>query len=591
MLTADGVAPTNEGAGYVLRRFLRRAYRFGLSIGADGPFMHRLLPTVADAMGEAYPELHERQEFSVGVVRAEEEQFASTLAQGMERIHGLIDMLQNKGATEIPGDEAFRLYDTFGLPREMTIEIARDHGMTVDEEGFEEAMARQRERSRAAVTGLALHGASSIAAQLEPTEFTGYDTTSINARVEAIVVDGQRVESLEQGDEGAVVLNQTPFYAERGGQVGDTGVLHGDGIRFEVSDTQPLGEAIAHVGRLVEGSLRVGDRVTATVDEQRRDSIRRHHTATHLLHAALRQEIGEHVKQAGSLVGPDRLRFDFSHHQAVDRDALVAIERRVNEWILEDLPVAVEFMDLDEATEAGAIALFGEKYADRVRTVRVGDESFELCGGIHCCRTGEIGSLRILSESSVAAGTRRIEAIAGMPAVRHSREVDEALQSIARDLNCPVDEIIDRIEAQRQRIRDLEREVEQARQMSASVNVPDLIAGAEEVAGARLVARVINDADRETLKTLADEIIERLDAGVVVLGGDAGGQVALVAKVSDDLIREGAHAGNLIRQVAQVAGGGGGGAPHFAQAGGGDPEKLSDAIEAARAILAEQLGG
>jgi alanyl-tRNA synthetase len=297
------------------------------------------------------------------------------------------------------------------------------------------------------------------------------------------------------------------------------------------------------------------------------------------------------VKQAGSLVGPDRLRFDFSHHEAVDHEALVRIEEFVNRWILEDLPVNIEFMDLDEAMEAGAIALFGEKYGESVRTVRVADTSLELCGGVHCCRTGEIGSLRILSESSVAAGTRRVEAVAGMPAVRHSREADELLQALSRALNCPVEEIGDRIDAQRQRIRALEKEVEQARQMSASVNVPELVAGAQEVAGVRLVARRIAGGDREMLKDLADEIIDRLGSGVAVLAGDADGKVALVAKVSDDLIPRGAHAGNLVRSLAERAGGGGGGAPRFAQAGGGDVARLDDAIGAAPETLAGQLEG
>ncbi|MFW5867255.1 MAG: alanine--tRNA ligase, partial [Armatimonadota bacterium] len=293
MLTADGVAPTNEGAGYVLRRFLRRAYRFGLDIGADGPFMYKVLPTVAEVMGQAYPELRERKEFSVGVVKAEEEQFASTLERGMDRIYGLIEMLEEKDETQIPGDEAFKLYDTFGLPREMTVEIARDHGMTVDIEGFEAAMARQRERAREGAKGLALHGGSTVASKLEATEFLGYDSMTSRARVQAIVVEGELADSLGEGAEGALVLDETPFYAERGGQMGDAGIITGDGFRFAVTDTQALGEAVAHLGRVIEGRLTVGDAVTASVDEDRRDAIRRHHTATHLLHAALRQVIGE----------------------------------------------------------------------------------------------------------------------------------------------------------------------------------------------------------------------------------------------------------------------------------------------------------
>jgi alanyl-tRNA synthetase len=524
------------------------------------------------------------------VVKAEERQFASTLEEGMDRIRNLIEMLQEKGETEIPGDEAFRLYDSCGLPREMTVEIAQDHGMTVDMEGFEEGLARQRERSRRGAKGLAMHDVS-IEWGTPPTEFIGFEATA--ARVNALdaLVDGEFVPSLSVGDEGALVLEATPFYAERGGQVGDTGQITGDDFHFKVTDTQQRGEHVLHIGRVTRGSIEVPAEVTASVDAERRDAIRRHHTATHLLHAALRQEIGEHVRQSGSLVGPDHLRFDFSHHEAIDRDTLARIEERVNEWILADLPVDIEHMDLEEAQDAGAIALFEEQYAESVRTVRVGETSFELCGGIHCCRTGEIGSLRVLSESSVAAGTRRIEAVTGISAVRHSREADESLAALAQALNCPEDEIAERVDAQQERIRELEREVEQARQMSASVNVPDLIADGVEVAGATLVARKLDDADREMLKSLADRIIQQLDSGATVLGSEVGGEVALVAKVSDDLIERGAHAGNLLSEVARRADGGGGGAPRFAQAGGGDPAKLDDAIGAAGDILAGQLEG
>ena len=367
------------------------------------------------------------------------------------------------------------------------------------------------------------------------------------------------------------------------------GEIVGEGFRFEVTDTQPLGEAVAHLGRVAKGTVTVGASVTASVDEDRRDAIRRHHTATHLLHAALRQVVGEHVKQAGSLVGPERLRFDFSHHEAVTHNELVQVEEMANRWIVEDLPVNVEFMDLDEAMGEGAIALFGEKYAERVRTVRVAGASFELCGGVHCCRTGEIGGLRVLAESSVAAGTRRIEAVAGLPAVRHSRAADEALSALARALNCPVEEIEERVGAQRRRIRDLEREVEQARQMSASVNAQDLVARAVDVEGSQLVAEVI-DADRETIKTLADQIVDRLGSGAVVLAGSAGGKLSIVAKVSDDLIERHAHAGNLMRAVAAEAGGSGGGGASFAQ-GGGDMITDGSIKQAASATLRGQLGG
>ncbi len=603
MMTADGVAPTNEGAGYVLRRFLRRAYRFGLDLGAQGPFLHKVLPTVAEVMGEAYPELRERQDFGVELVRREEEQFADTLAHGMARLDELIEQVQKKGETEIPGAEAFRLYDTYGLPREMTAEIAGERGLTVDEEGFAAAMEAQRERSRAAVSGLAGHGDASLAASLPASEFCGYDTTAQQATITAIVLGEEQADELSEGAESGVVLEVTPFYAERGGQVGDVGILEtmserreagDDGgdvgpARFEVTDTQPMGESILHLGRMVRGTLKVGQTVMATVDTDRRDDIRRHHTATHLLHAALRQELGEHVRQSGSLVGPDRLRFDFSHHEMIDAEALARIEDQVNRWIMADLPVEVEYMPLEQATESGAIALFGEKYGETVRTIRVGEVSFELCGGTHCERTGQIGSFRILSESSIAAGARRIEAVTGAAAVRHSRRADEMLAELSRQLNCPVQEMAERVSAQQARIRSLEKDLQAAKQISASVNVPDLVASAQEVGPAKLVVSVVPGADRDMLKALADEVVAGLDSGVAMLGSEADGKVALVCKVAGELINQGAHAGDLVRTVAERAGGGGGGAPHFAQAGGGDPSKLDEALSAAPELLAAQL--
>jgi len=590
MLTADGVAPTNEGAGYVLRRFLRRAYRFGLKLGANGPFMHKLIPAVEQVMGQAYPELKERLTFSVEIVKAEEEQFAQTLEQGMARLEGLIEHHRKAGETVIPGDEAFKLHDTFGLPREMTVEVAEDAGLTVDEEGFEVALAAQKERSRGAMTGLSMHEASSVAATLEPTEFTGYEETSVRATVQAIVVDGELAQELAEGQRGTVVLDRTSFYAESGGQTGDTGVISSEGVAFEVDETRSLGVAVGHAGRVTRGAIRIGDDVTASINEDRRDDIRRHHTATHLLHAALRQELGEHVKQAGSLVTADRLRFDFSHHKAIEREELDRIETLVNQWILADLPVDIREMSMDEAAAGGAMALFGEKYGERVRTVNVAEVSFELCGGTHCSQTGAIGSMRIMSESSVAAGTRRIEAVVGMSAVEHSRAADEALRTLALEMNCPVDEIALRVQGQVERIRQLEKDVEAARRMSASVSAGDLAADAVAVGDTLLVAQMVEGVDRETLKNLADEIVDDLGSGVAVLGAEVDGKVALVAKVSDDLVGAGAHAGNLIKAVATAAGGGGGGAPGFAQAGGGDPSKLADAIAVADATLAEQIG-
>jgi len=588
-MMADGAVPANEGAGYVLRRLLRRALGFARRVGADQPFLYRVLPSVAEAMGQAYPELRSKQEYAMTLTRSEEERFTATLSHGMARFEEVADALARRSETTVPGREAFVLYDTYGFPLEMTVELAQEWGMTVDTEGFEQAMAQQRARSAAGARGLARHADAALAASLAATSFTGYDHLATDGEVVALVADGQRIEVAEAGRELSVILDGTPFYAESGGQVGDSGVLEWDGGRFEVVDTQPVGEAHAHVGKLLAGTLRVGDRVRAIVDGDKRHATMRHHTATHLMHAALRRVLGQHVSQSGSHVGPERTRFDFTHHEALTEEQVAEVEGLVNRWVLADLPVCKEQVPLQEALDRGAIALFGEKYGETVRLLEVPEVSRELCGGTHVSRTGEIGAFRILSQESVAAGVRRIEAVAGLVAVERDRARDRLLAELSRELRAPAEELVDRVAALQERIRQLQDEVKQARQMRAVADVDEIVARATRVGPAHLVAEVVAGVDRDMLSQLADEIAARLPEAAVVLGTEVDGKVALVAKLSDRLVQQGGHAGNLVKRVAEACGGGGGGRPQFAQAGARQPEKLAEAVALAAEVLAAQL--
>lgn len=584
---ADNVVPSNEGAGYVIRRLIRRAYRFGRQLGARGPFLYRALPAVSEAMSQAYPELLGRQDYAVKVLKGEEERFDATLEQGLALFEELAEDLAKKGGTVIPGEQVFRLSDTYGFPVEVTRELAAERGLTVDEEGFARAMAEQRQRSRAKAKGLELHEDSTLAVAAGQTTFVGYDQDMGEGTIRLIVREEREIEEAAAGDEVGIVLDRTPFYAEKGGQVGDTGVLETGDSRFEVVDTVPLGSGVLHVGRVMTGTLRVGEKVRATVDVERRWDIRRNHTATHLLQAALRQVLGDHVAQSGSLVSPERLRFDFSHHEAVPVEALRQVEDLVNAWIMQDLEVCAREMELEEAREAGAMALFGEKYGDVVRAVGVGDVSLELCGGTHCERTGQIGSFAVVHEGSVAAGIRRIEAVTGRGALARARHIEETLAQAASSLGCKPEEVPSRLEGLHRRISELQAQLRAAREMSAGTNLDELVAKAAPVGGTRLVAAAVPGADREALAALADRIVEQLGEGVAVLGAETDGKVSLVCKVADSLIQRGAHAGNLIKAVAQACGGGGGGRANFAQAGGTQPEKL----EAALGVAAPTLEG
>ncbi len=587
-IRAGGVAPSNEGAGYVLRRLIRRAFRYGRQLGATEPFLHKAIPAVTEAMGQHYTELGEKEEFSAQLVHREEQRFASTLRQGMNMFEEIAIELQQARRDTIPGEKAFTLYDTYGFPVELTVEMAAECGLKVDMEGFEQAMAAQRVRSGRGA-GLATAEEIISLAHLPATEFVGYDTQSTSSKIIALLAGDEQIDLAKAEQELTVILDTTPFYAEQGGQVGDEGIINSSEFEFAVRNTVSHGDKVLHLGTLKRGTMQVGDEVTAAVDTARRRAIMRHHTGTHLLHAALRKVVGEHVSQSGSLVAPDRLRFDFTHHEAVTPEQLAEVELICNEWILDNRILSVAEMDYDEAIKQGAIAIFTEKYDQQVRTVRTEGISMELCGGTHVGSTGEIGSLHIISESSVAAGIRRIEAVTGMGAVQHQRQLADQAHELAAELNCPPDDIAARIAQLREQIADLSKQVEAARTASASVDLHELIDAAVVVEGITLVSAQVPGANRKLLGQVADQLAAKLDRAAVILGCEEDGTVSLVCKVSSDAVAAGANAGGLISHVASACGGGGGGKAEYAEGAGKNPEKLREALDAAANALKQQL--
>jgi alanyl-tRNA synthetase len=583
-LVVDGVLPSNEGRGYVLRRIIRRAARHGHKLGLQDAFFHKLVQPLVNEMGDAYPELAANREHVERVLRMEEERFAETLDQGMKILEA--DIAALSGST-ISGESAFRLYDTYGFPLDLTADIARERGLSVDQAGFEREMQAQRERARAASQFGAGHGKG---VELEgTTEFTGYEHLSGRETVTALVRGGESVDSLSEGDEGMVVLASTPFYAESGGQVGDRGVLEGEGVRFQVDDTRKQGAGVfCHVGRVLSGEIRVGDTVDARVDVQARQATAANHSATHLLHAALRRVLGSHVTQKGSLVEPDRLRFDFSHFEPVTGEQLAEIESIVNRQIRANAAVEIRVMSYDDAVAAGAMALFGEKYGDEVRVVGMGDFSTELCGGTHVRRAGDIGLFKIVSEGGVAAGVRRIEAVTGEGALRWVDEGDALLRKVAdlvkgsrEDVDVKVRQILDRN-------RKLEKELEQLKAKLASSAGSDLASQAVDVGGIQVLAASLEGADVKTLRDTVDQLKNKLGTAAVVLATVDGGKVRLVAGVTKDATDR-IKAGNLVNAVAIPVGGRGGGRPDMAQAGGNDPSALPAALAAIPDWVREQL--
>ena len=590
-LIADGVIPSNEGRGYVLRRLLRRAALFGRRLGLDKPFLVETAGTTIDQMGHVYPELIQRQDFIIKAIELEEARFSDTLSTGLELLDGIVEKLGEKGKSTIPGKKAFKLYDTYGFPVELTEEIATERGFSVDLAGFEKEMEKQRERAKAAHKfDLSPQEVAGLSAQLEieVTPFVGYDSLKHSSVISGILVDGESVETVAEGQEASLILDMTPFYGEMGGQAGDTGEVSSPAGRFSVTDTVRVPpDIIVHQGKVSQGSLTVGDEVEAEVDRERRLDIARNHTATHLLHFALRQVLGEHVQQRGSLVSPDRLRFDFSHLNAMMPEEIQEASRIVNHEIRHDLKVYSEETSYKKAVEEGAIALFDEKYGDAVRVMKIGEPaiSTELCGGTHVNSTGEIGFFHIISESSVGAGLRRIEAVTGRGAEAFTGQRISSLHNIAQALGTSPDEIEEKVsslvaEVGRERQRALALERVLAKELAAS-----LLTQAEVIKGVKVLAAEVPSSRLEALREMSDLLREKLKSVVIVLGTIYDNKPVFLAAVTPDLVAKGYNAGDIIRQVAKVTGGGGGGKAQFAQAGGRDKKKLGEALRLVKTLI------
>ncbi len=587
-LIVDGVLPSNEGRGYVLRRIIRRALRHGWMLGVRGTFFHKMVPTLVGLMGEAYPELPAAQATVEKALKAEEERFAETLDSGMR----IFDDVAAKADGTIPGEDVFRLYDTYGFPTDLTADIARERGLSVDMDGFESAMERQRETARAAgkfVSHTSLP--AELVAQLPATGFLGYDALQADGlKVVALLKDGLPVASIDAGDEAVVFLDRTPFYAESGGQVGDTGVLSAGALRFAVSDTHKFaGQFHGHLGRLAGGTLKVGDAVSAAVDAKRRQATVLNHSATHLLHAALREVLGTHVQQKGSLVAPDRLRFDFSHFQPMTAEELAVVERRVNEQVRANDAAEVRQMGMQEALDFGAMALFGEKYGERVRVLKMGDFSTELCGGTHVHRTGDIGLFKIVSESGVSAGVRRIEAVTGQGALDLVDAEEHRLQEAATLLGGNAGDVVDKVQHLVERQKKLERELEALKTKVASSVTSDLAGQAVDVGGVKVLAVRLENFDAKALREAIDRLKQQLGDAVIVLAGAIDGKVALVAGVNGSATGK-VKAGELLAHVAGQINGKGGGRPDLAQGGGEDGPALASALQGVSGWVRQRLG-
>lgn len=592
-LVSDGVLPGNDGRSYVLRLIMRRAMRFGKLIGFTQPFLVPLVESVVETMAGPYPELQQKRDWICEVVAEEESRFERTLESGLAKLSDIVERVQREGGDTVPGDDVFRLYDTYGFPPDLTSVVAAESGLDIDRAGFDAAMARQRDRARSG-SGFGVGGDKEHYRRLDlaPVQFVGYERLEAPATVLALRSDGGAIDVAQPSTDVEVVLDRTPFYAESGGQVGDTGVLVGDGVTVRVHDTQsPVPGVIVHYGVVEGGPLRVGDVVSAQVDAARRADIMRNHTATHLLHRALQKVLGEHAQQRGSLVAPDRLRFDFAHLRAVTDLELEAIEREVNEMIRADAEVGWEDLPLEEARRRGATMLFGEKYGDTVRVVSVAGFSKELCGGTHLRRTGEIGLFLVRSETSVGSGLRRIEALTGRGAEAYVRERLRELDSLGERLGTPTPEAIPaRIEELLERNRALEKELERTRATSARDLAHTLSDQVVDVDGVPVLAARVDAPDTEALREQVDAVREEMGSVVIVLGTVIDGKVRLVAAVTDDLVARGYHAGELVRSVAQDVGGGGGGRPTIAEAGGRDPEALDAALAAVPERVRAQVG-
>ncbi len=578
---ADGVLPSNEGRGYVARRILRRAARFGRSMGREEPFLAGLVDSVVELMGDAYPEVSDKQAHVKNVIEAEEESFNETLDRGLEQFERIVAELEGK---TIPGDSAFKLYDTFGFPLDLTVQMARERQLDVDTDGFDAAMAHQREKGRSEgkfkMDVSELHWTT--LSDGDDSQFVGYEESKTEASVRRFHADDDRV---------VVVLDKTPFYGEQGGQVGDTGTISGDGFEIAVTNTVKEGESHLHIGEWREGDTIALPQVTASIDKNRRGKIRKNHTATHLLHKALKEVLGDHVQQAGSLVHPDYLRFDLTHYQKIRPDELRAIEKMVNEQILLNTELDITVKSFDDAKKEGAEAIFEEKYGDEVRVITIDGFSKELCGGTHVDRTGDIGFFKITEESALAAGVRRIVAVTGQCAVDYVADRFEAVDAVRSLLNCSDAEIAERVEALIDQRKKIEKELKQRRTSDSGDELTSIIGAAREIGGVTVAIDQIQASDGEELKLMGDRLREKLKSGVGVLGAVINDKPSIVCVVTDDLVAERTKANDLVKTIGSELGGGGGGKAHLAIAGGKDPAKLTEALDKAGEIIAEKLKG
>lgn len=590
---ADGVLPSNEGRGYIIRRLLRRAVRYGKVLGMDKPFMYQLTPTVGVIMGSYYPSVVEKCAFIEKVIRTEEERFHETLSDGLNILSEMVDKARANGLSEISGEDAFKLYDTYGFPFDLTEDFAAEKKMTVDRKGFDVAMQEQRNRARSA-----RHDSGSMKVQGGPlgeftdkSEFVGYNDLVVSTNVIAVIHENEMAELVGTGETCQVILSTTPFYAESGGQVGDQGTITGDGYILRVLEVNkaPHGQNV-HTVVVEQGVLHNGTKVQASVDQAKREDIIKNHTATHLLHKALKEVLGDHVNQAGSLVAPDRLRFDFSHFGSISEAELQDIEQRVNKQIWLNTFVDISLKPIAEAKAMGAMALFGEKYGDVVRVVRVGEYSLELCGGCHVNSTGQIGLFKIASESGIGSGVRRIEASTGRNAYEYLDGQLNLLKESAEQLKSNIVDVPKRIESVLAQVRELQRENESLRGKLGRIEAGSLTDNVKQIKGVNVLAASVNASDMDSLRNIVDEVKGKLGSAVIVLGAISGDKVNLVASVTPDLISKGAHAGKLIKEIATICGGSGGGRPDMAQAGGKDTSKLGDAIQAVDAIISQMIG-
>lgn len=593
-MISDGIMPTNEGRGYVLRRLIRRAARHGRLLGIDGKFLAKLSATVIEGSKDGYPELEEKKEFIFKVLTQEEDKFNKTIDQGLSILASMQDEMKEAGKTVLSGADAFKLYDTYGFPLDLTKEILEEAGYTIDEEGFKASMEEQRVKARNAREVTNYMGAdATVYDEIEASvtsEFVGYDRLTHTSKISVLTTESEIVEAITEGQNGTIFVDETPFYATMGGQEGDTGIICTEDAEFTVSNTiKLLGGKIGHVGNVTKGMFKVGDSVTLEVAEKERANTCKNHSATHLLQKALKTVLGSHVEQKGSLVTPDRLRFDFAHFSAMTPEELEKVENIVNTEIAKNVPVVTEVMNIEQAKATGAMALFGEKYEEDVRVVSMGDFSKELCGGTHVSNTGNITTFKIVSEAGVAAGVRRIEALTGDGVFCYYKEVEKELAEAAKAAKSTPANLKEKIEHMQAEMKALQSEIESLKSKAAKDALGDVMNQVKEVNGVRLLATAVEDVDMNGLRDLGDQLKEKLGEGVVVIASSASGKVNLIAMATDEAMEKGAHAGNLIKGIAALVGGGGGGRPNMAQAGGKNSAGAKDAVEAAKTILEGQL--